>query len=341
MKQGVVQGARFLILAWLLPVVLSYVVYFGYSPNLSGEVFSEAGFAAKYDHGIYKYRVLGVGLLRITCQAIDAAALPTSAPKILQKADPTFTKEFYSAFFYMNTLLLCLTTSVLVVIVSCLGAGSASPVADLVIVVLLGMMVLAQYVVVPYDMLSYLFLAVAMHLVFRGPAGPFGVVLLSAVVVLATLTRETAAIILAIYAAVHFDSLVRPSRASSGRVSPRTVLGVLTLCFLAVYVALRVWLGTEHALFGSVRIRQNVSETFSMVGGLFFVGTLALALFQDRARRTTALFILASAPYWVAMFLIANPREIRLWVPVLIPLLLIQFRGDGPRSGEHAGPMDA
>jgi hypothetical protein len=39
-------------------------------------VFSEAGFAAIYDQGIFKYRVLGISLLRAVHSMIGTIGLP-------------------------------------------------------------------------------------------------------------------------------------------------------------------------------------------------------------------------------------------------------------------------
>jgi len=74
---------------------------------------------------------------------------------------------------------------------------------------------------------------------------------------------------------------------------------------------------------------------------VFFAGSIALALLHARARRTSLLFVVASAPYWLAIFMIGNPREIRLWVPILFPLLLIQLRGDARKAAQQPSPTPA
>jgi hypothetical protein len=337
MNTGVGRGARFLILAWILPATLSYMVYFGYCSNISGDVFSEPGFAAIYDQGIFKYRILGPALLRFVHTLVLDTALPAYAPEVLAAATPGLTPEFYSAFFYLNTLVLCLAASVLYLIVMRLEAAGSEVSANLLMLVLLGLMIFPQYVVVPYDMLTYLFLAIAIYQILWQPADTTRLILLSLVVILAALTRETAAIILSFYATIHFDALLHPSRSGSGGVSPRVSLVVLTLCFLAIYIGLRVWLGTGDTAFQKFRLDQNLTQNFSIVGALFFVSCVALALLNPRARRSSLLFMLASSPYWLMIFAVGNPREMRLWVPVLLPLLLIQVRGDIP-AATHSRP---
>jgi hypothetical protein len=329
MRLDLVQTIRFLILAWVVPAALSYMVYFGYASNISGHVFSEAGFAAIYDNGVFRYRVLGKTLLRFMHEAIHVLGLPTYAPEVLIKADPSLTAAFYSAYFYLNALLLCLTSSVLFVVISQIGNSATPEASDLVLIASVGLMVLSQFVVVPYDMLSYLFLAIAIYLVHAGPTDPRRLGALCVVMLMAALTRETAAIILAYYFAVHFDLLVHPSRAASRTISHRVALLILVACFLAVYIGLRLWFGIgESTVYHRTRGWRDFTENFTLVGGAFFVASVALALLHKRAQRTSMLFVIASAPYWIMIFAIANPREIRLWVPILFPLLLIQLRGD-------------
>jgi hypothetical protein len=72
----------------------------------------------------------------------------------------------------MSTLVLCLATSVLFAIVSRLNGLMPAISADLLLIVLIGLMVFPQYVVVPYDTLTYLFLALAISLILWGPSDP-------------------------------------------------------------------------------------------------------------------------------------------------------------------------
>ena len=160
--------------------------------------------------------------------------------------------------------------------------------------------------------------------------GVYELVLLMLLISLAALTRETAAIILAFFAAINFDSIIHPTASNSKSISPRITLAILFICFITIYIGLRLWLGTGDSVFQKFRLIQNFTQNFSVVGGVFFISSVILALLSERGKRTTILFLITSAPYWLAMFIIANPREIRLWIPVLLPILLIKIRGDSP-----------
>ena len=90
---------RFFIFAGILPVSLSYMVYFGFVSNISGDVFWEGGFSNIHDQGIFKYRILGAGLLRFLYHLVLTLNLPSYAPEVLVRAFPNLSPAFYSAFF--------------------------------------------------------------------------------------------------------------------------------------------------------------------------------------------------------------------------------------------------
>ncbi len=327
---GRATSVRFVLMAWALPAVLSYLLYFAFTNTYSGNAFNADGFAAIYDNGIFKYRILGINLLRATHDAIVALGLPTSLPPAYLVQFPNTTPEWYSAFFYLNTVVLGMTMSVFFVIAEKLNVTKQSFLTDLCLIVLLGIMIFSQYVIVPYDMLSYLFLALAMYLVLFRSGRIDTLVYLCAVIILGTLTRETAALILSFYAAVNFKDLIKiPPRffdTSGERPSPLLTLALLTVCFLGTYVALRLNIETHQPFFKGVRVAYNLADQFSVFGMIYFVVASAALLTAPAARNTVALFMIAAAPYIVGMIMIANPREIRLWAPVLMPMFLLQFQ---------------
>lgn len=328
---------RFGILAWVIPLVLSYIVYFGFVSNISTE-FSLQDYVALFETNVFKYRILGSQLLYFFNDLVPALGLPTFAPELILKANSTADPQFYSAFFYLNTLVLCLTASVFYALAARLEQENTRMSVELLTMVYVGILALSQYVVVPYDMLSHLFLAAAIYCIWYFPAGLSRALLLGLIVIGATLTRETSAVILAFYAAWNYNALLKTPLKESFKWGPRLELVYLTLLFLVVYIGLRVVLGTEDAVFNRNRIAVNFSENFSLLGGLLFVSTIVLALLYGAKRLRAGLFLLASSPYWIFIFFISNPREIRILLPVLIPLMLIQLRENPQRSEAQAVP---
>ena len=61
-----------------------------------------------------------------------------------------------------------------------------------------------------------MFLVTAIYPILWGPEEPLKLVVLSLIMVLATLTQETAVIILSFDATAHFDTLKRPKREVRG-----------------------------------------------------------------------------------------------------------------------------
>lgn len=336
MPKAFLSLVRFGILAWVIPLVVSYIVYFGYVSNISSQ-FSLQDYVALFETNVFKYRVLGSQLLYFFNELIPAIGLPTFAPELILKANSTADPQFYSAFFYLNTLVLCLTASIFYALAARIERENTRMSVEVLTMLYVGVLALSQYIVVPYDMLSHLFLAAAIYCIWYLPAGVLRVLSLGLIMVGATLTRETSAVILAFYAAWNYQALLKAPLKDTFRWGPRLELAYLTVLFLVVYIGLRVVLGTEDAVFNRNRLAVNFSENFSLLGGLFFVSTIVLALIYGEKRWRATLFLLASSPYWIFIFFISNPREIRILLPVLIPLMLIQLRENPNRSIPQPG----
>jgi len=334
MASSVSRIIRLLCLGFVIPFVLSMVVYFGFSSNYTGGVFSEAGFRAQYETGIYRFRVLGrITLLEIN-SFLEARQSPPIAPRALFLLDRNASPRFYTAYFFNNTLFLCLTCCTLLLLFDRFSSPQALWIGDLAVLLLCLLMAITQYVVAPYDTLSYFFLALGAFLTY-GRQRPATVAALGAVVVLGALTRETAALIPAFYLAVHHRPLLaRPFRFSIHLAG----LIVSALCFVATYAALRLALGFEAAFHQDVQLAYNLSNPFGVAGLLFFGAVLAVLLLSGPGRREGAVFLLVSLPY--SLFLLATGIlwEIRLWVPVILALVVLKVAAaaTGHRQEEYS-----
>ena len=323
---------RFIIVAWALPAVMSYFVYFAFANFYSGNVFHPEGFSAIYDNGIFKYRVLGINLLRMTHELIVLLGLPTSIPSGLQALYPESSPEWYSAFFYLNVATLGLTMSVYFVIMNKLSKPGYAFFTDLALLLLLGLMTFSQYVIVPYDMLSYFFQACAIYLIMFRADKLETLFYLCAIIVLGALTRETAALILSFYAAVNFKDIVRfPPRlfeTDSRRPSPFLWLAILTLSFLGAYAALRLSIHTDQPFYKAVRFKYNMASQISVFGFIYFIVACIALLIPQSARKAMVLFLITSAPYTVMILLVSSPREIRIWAPMFMPMIVLLFQAE-------------
>jgi hypothetical protein len=240
--------------------------------------------------------------------------------------DPEGDPEFYAAYYYLNTLFLCLASTTFFIALAARRHDTIDFVGvDVPALFMCSLMTITQYVVVPYDALSYFLLAAGAFIVVTGCRTQWATACLCAVVVLATLTRETAVLIPALHVAInHRTILTSPIGCRLNR--PQVQLVLIAICFLSTYVILRIALREENILYQSFRVAQNFS-LLPVLSTAFFAGLVLLVVTSRTAATETIVFLVVSFPYILAMFLIARLWEIRLWVPVVLLLVLLQARG--------------
>lgn len=320
---------HFAVVAVVLPGILSLVVYYGFSTNYTGKVFHEAGFKEQYENDIYRYRILGPWLLLRTHELLLSDAwLPRNLVKVLGRLpasvavlDPHADRVFYAAYGLLNASCLVLCSVALYSFVY-RRRDPAAPRSRYVH--LLGVLLIAitQFAVCPYDNLSYFFLLLACLLILRPPPRPtwwFPVVGL--VVVLGTLSRESQMQTLAFFLAVHGAEPAHRSR------SRWRELAFLVLVFAGTYGALRLGFGPGARFFADVQLKDNLSEPFRLAGILLLLGLSYALAHGVAARRRCLTFLAASTPYAALMILVARTWEVRLWVPIWLPLLLLAEQG--------------
>jgi len=311
---------RLVCLGFVIPLVLSMVVYFGFASNYSAGVFSEAGFRGQYETGIFKYRVLGrLTLLKIN-EIVESSTFPAIAPRAMFLLDRNGSPFFYTAYFLNNTLFLCLACGVLMLLFERLSPPRNVWIGDLLVVLLCLLMAVTQYVVVPYDTMASFFLCLAFGLVL-GEQKLFKIILLGLVIVLGTLTRETAALILAFYFAAHHRRLLARPLRWSPQLSALIFLGA---CFFCTYEGMRLALGPGDATFQDVQIKDNLTSPFGLAGLLFFLAVTAVLLLNGPGRRESLLFLLASLPYLLFILFTARLWEMRLWIPVFLSIVTLK-----------------
>jgi len=309
---------RFAVLGFLSPIVLSFVVYAGFNSNYTSQGLTLQGFEEQYFNGVYRYRVLGRGLLFETYELVKNMSLPVLESSV---GDP----QLYSAYFYLNTIFLCLTCATLFFVLG--GNKRASFLTvDLPLLFLCSLMSLGQFVVVPYDTLSYFLLALSALVILKGKNSPWQIIVLGSLVILATLTRESAILIISFYFSVNYSQIWRKSKGLRWTHEQVTLL-VIAACFALTYLILRFILGFSQSLFQNLTFVGN-SNLLSAIGLLFLIGMVFLMLASSSRSKNSVLFTISSLPYLIPMGLIAVTWEIRLWVPFLILLLLLVLENE-------------
>lgn len=313
---------RLLVLGVIIPALLGIFTYVGFFTNFTTGVFNQAGFEQQYLHSsIYRFRVLGTHLLLWTYEQIKDWPLADFAPYGLKSVDKNGDANFYYAYFLVNTAFLCLTCISLVLAFSRHAARKDFFHVDLPVLSLALLMSFAQFVITPYDTLSYFFLAATLPFCMKARLSVPELAIFCLLMVLATLTRETAALTLSLYFTVHRHRLLQRTLTRE-----QLTLLLLTAVFVLTYWALRWQLGMENATHHRFRLFRNFSDDpLPIVGAIFFPAVLSLFFTDSRGRRDLGIFLLASLPYWLAMFAVAYPWEIRLWVPIILVMVFIKL----------------
>jgi hypothetical protein len=325
MKTNIILFLRLFLLGCIIPIIMSTVVYMGFSTNYTVGVFSKPDFEHFYKNGIYKYRIVSTPLLLKTYDLIKQYGLPTIEPRSLSLIDNNGDPQFYSAYFYMNTFFLCLTSILLLIILGGHRKEADFMMIDLPVLFLCSLMTITQYVVVPYDTLSYFLLSMAAILIFSENRTSWHLLVLCIVVILATLTRETAAFILAFYFAVNYKTILTRPILFKMNPQQREFL-LITICFLGTYVGLRVTFGYTHAIYQSFWFSTNINLPSAILGMLFFASMALSIISTTTVTKEISVFFLITFPYVVFIFLFAEPWEIRLWIPILLPLIIMKVR---------------
>jgi len=283
---------RKFLLCIVAPFCANYFAYYGYVTHFSVGVFSPEGFHAQYDHEVFKYRVLGKWLLLGVYRVLEYVN-PADAGWARHAAFlGTDSINFYHSYFYLNSIFLCLTLLVL-----------SDRLTEIELFVFTLLVALTQYVVVPYDAVAYFFLACTYRWVNNLP-------LAALFVLLAALNRETAALSLSLYASLYL----------LGRGGSLKGLGVLTAVFVAVYLSLRLALGWGNAVGNEFTFIRYLNLNSAVGIGFALAAGLALV----RRPGAAAVFLACSLPYILSIFLTGNPFEVRLWVPLLLGVMLVQ-----------------
>lgn len=322
---------RLIVPGILIPALLGIFTYVGFFTNYTTGVFSQEGFEQQYLHNsIYRFRVLGSHLLLWTYEQIKDWPLADFTPYGLKAVDNDGNANFYYAYFLLNTVFLCATCVTLVLAFTRHAVKTDFLHVDLPVFLLALLMSFAQFVITPYDTLSYFFLAMAMLVTAKGKTSWLADIALGTTLVLATLTRETATLILSFYFAVHYRNILcRPFTAQQAR------LLLLALLFLVTYWLLRWQLGMDDATHKSFRLLRNFSsDPLPIIGAIFFPALLSLFFTDNIARKPMAMFLLASLPYTLATLAVAYPWEIRLWVPIILMMVFLKLTDTAPPE-EH------
>jgi hypothetical protein len=301
----------------LLSMVTNKIVYFGYTPNYAADIFSRQAFNGRFDHDVYKYRILSKYLLFEVDDWLGKTMPEKGAEWRIAIQTPGGSQRFYLAFYYLNTFFLVLT-SILVVLLLHLDSNFQLSEAERNLIMFLVPVVisLSQFVVCCYDVSSYFFQLLILY-IFLKYIDRYRMLTLSiigALLIISTLNRESSAL------SVSMIILLLLAKYGINR---RTILSCcwLAACFLLTYLGLRYFIRESSNLHivniqaGHLLIDTNIIGLFFWA--LFFYLPLSIANSAEN-RCLIAVFFLFSLPYILTCLKDGVLWEVRLYVPLFI-----------------------
>lgn len=327
---------RFICAAWVLPAGFSLIAFFGFFTNYTTDLFSVAGLTSRYQSSVFQYRVLGRELVVALGKVFEPLASGWPVPRALLTLDPAGNAGAYWAYVVVHTVATCLGCSCLLIALRRAGGGRQAPTMapELTVVAVSMAVALAAFVVTPYDGVFFAFQMAALltTLALSPAAGLFPLVVTTA---LAALTRESAYFIPMFYLAVHHRSVFADPAA-------RVAFAAVSAAAAVTYVGIRVVLGWSGAgsVFYAWQWRFNFEWT-ALTGTAMLLASLVLLLADGRNYRERIWFTALAAPYIVFVHIFAAPWEWRLWVPVLVPLVVLQAIPERVETGNRGQLKDA
>ncbi len=325
--------SRYLLFGLVLPFLIQYLIFYRFTPNYNVKVFSAESFTKEYSHGVFRYRLVGKHLqlwvynqLSSVKKIREMKENPSYANR-LNYLDPDVNETFYFSYFVTAVFFSVLTALCLLLIFDLRPLFQmTNPQKILYTSFLMLFIGITHFVITPYDTLSYFLLTFGMlvFLKFIQSGKFFFYPLLCGVIIFATLNRESSLVILSFMATVYWGK----NNLFDFRWIKKMI--VPAACFIITYAALRMYLPGDHAFSDGIFLWANLDVTkISSLTGVFFVLIILYIIFNlttvPENKKLVSRFMLMATPYILIILLVGIIIEYRLWVPVIIPAVLLSI----------------
>ena len=311
------------ILVIMLSMVVSKIVYFGFTPNYGADIFSHKAFDARFDHGGYQYRVLSKYLVYGVDGLLGRSMPERGAEDRVRTVSGGASERFYYAIYYVNTLFLALTSLMVVLLLNLDKSFRFSDAEKILLVffvpVLLG---LTQFTVHYYDLSSYFLQLLVLYVFLKNIDNRYGQTMttIMGLIVLSTLNRESAGVSVAMIA------LLLLTRYGATRRVIWSVVGMVA-CWLVTYVVLRVAIGAGGPPPKAAASAGNGFEPDMFMLGLIFWVLFVYLPFAIAATEENKWliggFFLLSLPYIINSVWTGDLWAVRLFVPLFLGALFL------------------
>jgi len=319
MKSSLIQP---ILISILLSLVTSKIVYFGFTPNYAADIFSKQAFNGRFDHDVYKYRILSKYLLFKVDKWLGRTMPEKGAENRILINTKEGSERFYYAFYYLNTFFLILTSILMILLLNLNHSFKLSESEQYLIIFLVPVVIcLSQFTVCMYDVSSYFFQLLILYIYLRYIDQRFieTILFICLIVILSTLNRESSALSVSMIALLLFKKMGITKKSAASIAS-------IAFSFLVTYLALRNFIvDRQHIRIINIQAGQFLIDT-NIIGlifwGLFFYLPMVIANSNEN-RYMIAFFHLLSLPYILICLKDGVLWEVRLYVPLFISSLFL------------------
>ena len=310
------------ILVIMLSMVVSKIVYFGFTPNYEANVFSHKAFDARFDHDGYQYRMLSKYLLNGVDSWLGRDMKEGGAESRVGTVSGGASQRYFYAFYYLNTLFLALTSVMVVLLLnldkSLRFSDTEKTLLAFFVPVLIG---LTEFTVHYYDLSSYFLELLILYVFLKNIDTKFGQTMgsIMGLIVLSTVNRESAEVSVALISVLLVTKFGVTKRVIGN------VVGMVA-CWLVTYFVLRLVIGAGGPPPKAAANTGGFEPDMFMMGVIFWVLFIylpfALAASEDNKWLIGGFFVLC-LPYIITAVAGGDLWAVRLYVPLFLGALFL------------------
>lgn len=320
---------RYFFIGLIAPLLIQYVVFYRFTPTYMINVFSKENFTNFYGQSVFRYRVVSKNLQLFVFEKLKSIKnIEKIFPNSIYKKRISFLDNegdelFYLSYFVVHVMFAILLSITLLLLFDQQPFYNLSFQQKIYLpVLILAFVGFCQFVLTPYDIISYFMLAITflVTLKYIRSSNILWLLILCITIIASTLNKESVVLNISAFAALLF-----PVYGFSASFFKKLVTPILA--FLLSYLALRFYLPGNSDFTQGSKLDSNFRLEPSSLLGLVFVifmlyvfGTITSQLLN---RKLLKHFLLFSLPFLISIPLVGIMIEFRLWAPVFIMIVLL------------------
>jgi hypothetical protein len=310
-----------IVIATLLSLVVSKIIYFGFTTNDTYSQFSRETFKHVYSHDVYKYRVLCKYVLFQIDTLLGHFMPEKGAEPRLLVLDSHASQRFYLTFYILNTFFLmmtCLVACLLLNLKEFIISSSEKILLLFFIPLIIG---LTEFAVTFYDTCSYFLQLLILYIFLRYIDRMYWLTLagVGLLIILSTINRESS------FISVSMISVLLLTRYRLSRKIAISI-GAISACFLLTYIGLRVIIIDPYHIYFVNLVAGRLFLDINVLGLLFWILFTYLVFSiasKGESKFIVGLFLFCSLPYIVGCLKGGVLWEVRLYIPIFLGAIFL------------------